>query len=131
MAEAERRDERGPRLPVGHRLLDLVAAGDAEMDRAGADLAGDLRRRQIGDLDAGDAGDAAAIAPRRAGLDELEPGAAKARGVVLLQAALGGDGEDQRRAHRPASDPVEPDGEADRRHVALRRRLEISDISRS
>ena len=50
-AEAERQDEIDLRLPVADRLLDLVAPGDAEMDGAGADLAGDLGRRQVGDLD--------------------------------------------------------------------------------
>ena len=63
-----------PSPPVGHRLLDLVAAGDAEMDGAGAELARDLRRREVRDLDAGEPVDAAAIARGR-----RRPGRGRAR----------------------------------------------------
>ena len=62
---------------VGDRLAQQILAGDAEMDRALRQRAGDLGGRQIGDLDAGQAGDRAAIVARAARLDQLQAGAAR------------------------------------------------------
>ena len=99
LAEAERRDRFGLLGESRHRLLDLVAAGDAEMDGTGADLAGDLGRRQERHLDAGEAGDAAAIAPPGARRRQLQPGPCQAVERILLEAALRRDGEDERQGH--------------------------------
>ena len=86
---------------------------------------GDLRRREIGHLDARQIGDGAAIVARAARLDELEPGAREERFGVLLQAALGRHGDDEGAAHVSApagGQPLDPDREADRRdrHWAAR-----------
>ena len=59
----------------------------------------DLRSREIGDLDAGQALDRAAIVALAARLDQLEPGAREERVGVLLQAALGGHRDDEGAAH--------------------------------
>src|SRR5262249_51493870 len=72
---------------------------DAEMHRALRELLGDLRRRQIRDLDPGEAGDGAAIVARTARLDELQARACEEVFRVLLQAALGRHGDDEGRAH--------------------------------
>ena len=59
-------------------------------------LADDLGRRDIGDFDARQPGDGAAIVARAATLHEFKPGASEERGGRLLQSPLGGDGEDER-----------------------------------
>ena len=97
VAEAERTQERKPRLDVGNLLAHQVLAGDAEMDLARGELADDLGRRDIGDLDPGQAGDRAAIVAGAAALDKLKAGAGEERRRGLLQSPLGGDGEDERR----------------------------------
>jgi len=102
MAEAERQQELGALREVGHRLLDLVAAGDAEVDGPGADLAGDLRRRQERDLDAFRAGKSAAVASLGTRLDDVEPGTSEERGRAGLQSSLGGHGDDEGVGHRLA-----------------------------
>ena len=78
-AEAELIDEHD--LPVGieDHLAHQVLAGDAEMHGALAELRGDFRRREIGDLDAVEAGDGAAIVARAARLDEFEARSARKR----------------------------------------------------
>ena len=86
-----------PRLDVGNLLAHQVLAGDAEMGLAGGELADDLGRRDIGDLDSRQAGDRAAIVAGAAPLGELEAGAGEERRGSLLQSPLGGDGEDERR----------------------------------
>ena len=58
-------------------LAQQILAGDAEMDRALRQRVGDLAGRKIGDLDAGQVGDGAAIVARAARLDELQAGAAR------------------------------------------------------
>ena len=85
-----------PRLGVGDLLAHQILAGDAEMRRAGGELADDLGRGDIGDLDARQAGDRAAIVARAAPLHELEPGAGEERRGAFLQPPLRGDGEDER-----------------------------------
>ena len=95
VAEAERQDELDLRLPVGDRLLDLVAPGDAEMHGAGADLARDLGRREVGDLDAGEARDAARDSCGRCPPARGRARPREERRGVLLQPSLGGDGEDR------------------------------------
>ena len=101
-AEAEREEKRGAGLEAGHRLLDLVAAGDTEMDDPGADLAGDFGRREEGDLDSGHALDAGTVAPVRARLHHFEPGGGEAGVGIGLQPSLGRDRDDQRRTHERA-----------------------------
>ena len=59
-----------PRVGVRHLLAHQILAGDAEMRRAGGELADDLGRRQKGDLDVRQTGDGAAIVARAAPLDE-------------------------------------------------------------
>ena len=63
------------------------------------ELRGDFGGREIGDLDAVEPGDGAAIVARAARLDQREAGAGEEGLGVLLQPALGRHGEDQRRAH--------------------------------
>ena len=84
---------------VGIRFADLVLAGHAEMHRADAELRGDVRGGEIGDLDARHSGDGAAVFARAARLDELQARAREEAFRVLLQAALRRDGENERRAH--------------------------------
>src|SRR5262245_53491100 len=69
------------------------------MQRALPELRRDFRRRQVGDLNAGEAGNGAAIVASAARLHEFEPGAREERLGVLLQAAFRGNGEDEGRAH--------------------------------
>ena len=76
-----------------------VLAGDAEMHHAARELRGDLARREIGDLDIVEAGDGAAIIACAARLGERKPGAREERFGVFLQAALGGNGENEGRGH--------------------------------
>src|SRR5580704_7655472 len=59
-------------------------------------LADDLGRRDIGDLDARQPGDCAAIVARAATLHEFEPGASEENVGCLLQSPLGGNGENER-----------------------------------
>ena len=90
-----------------------------------ASCVGDFGGREIRDLDAGQAGDRAAIVAGAARLDQLQAGAREERLGVLLQPALGGHGEDQRRAHGApplAADALDPDRKADRRDRRLARR---------
>ena len=72
-AEAQLVDEHDAAVGVGNKLAHQVLAGDAKMHRALPELHGDLRRREVGDLDAGEAGDAAAVVADAPRLDELEP----------------------------------------------------------
>ena len=97
MAEPERAQKLEPGLDVGNLLAHQVLAGDAEMGLAGGELADDLGRRDIGDLDPRQTGDRAAIVAGAAPLGELEAGAGEERRRSLLQSPLGGDGEDERR----------------------------------
>ena len=59
----------------------------------------DFRCRKVGDFDAVETGDRAAIVARAARLDELEPGAREERLGILLQPPFCRDGENERRAH--------------------------------
>ena len=87
------------RSGIRDALANEILAGDAEVDGALRKLGRDLLRREIGDLDAGQVGDRAAIVARAARLDELQAGAGKERLGVFLKPALGRHGDDQRRAH--------------------------------
>ena len=78
-AEAERRQQRKALVGVGDLLAHEVLAGDAEMRRAGGELADDLGGREKGHFDAGQIGDRAAIVARAAPLHEFEPGAGEER----------------------------------------------------
>ena len=98
-AEAEAFDQHHALVGVGDLLAHQVLAGDAEMHGAGRELRGDFGGRQIGDLDAVEAGDGAAIVARAARLDQIEPRAREEGFGVFLQPALGRHGEHQRRAH--------------------------------
>ena len=60
-----------------------------------AELAHDLGGREKGDLHVGHALERAAIIARPARLGEDEAGAGEERGRVLLQAPLGGNGQDE------------------------------------
>ncbi len=96
MAEAERAQKLEPRLGVGDFLAHQILASDAEMRGSRGKLADDLGRRDIGDLDARQPGDGAAIVARAPPLHELEPGASEESVGCLLQSPLGGNGEDER-----------------------------------
>ena len=129
VAEAERAQKLEPRLGVRHFLAHQILAGDAEMRGSRGKLADDLGRRDIGDLDARQPGDRAAIVARAPPLHEFEPGAREERRGRLLQSPLGGDGEDERRlgavARRPSAlspvrEPVEVDRRADGGNVLVR-----------
>ena len=99
MAEAERVDEHDVPIGVRDHLAHEILAGDAEMHRALRQQLDDLGGREIGDLDARQVGDRAAIVARAARLDEFEAGAREERFRVLVQPALGRHGDDERRAH--------------------------------
>ena len=77
-------------------LAHQILAGDAEMHRALAELRGDFGGGQIGDLDAVEACDGAAIVAGAARLDEFEAGAGEEAFGVLLQPALRRHGENER-----------------------------------
>ena len=96
-AEAERAQQHEALIGVGDLLAHEILAGDAEMRRAGGELADDLGGREKRDLDARQIGDRAAIVARAASLHEFEPGAGEERGRVLLQPPLRGNREDERR----------------------------------
>ena len=98
--EAERRQQRQPLVGVGDFFAHQVLAGHAEMDGAGGELADDLGSREIGDFDARQVGDGAAIVARAASLHELQAGAGEERRGVFLQPPLGRHGEDERRLCR-------------------------------
>ena len=100
VAEAERREQRDPASASATRLAQQVLAGDAEMHVPGGELARDLGGGEERDLDAVDAGEAAAILPPAALLDG-QAGAREQRLGLLLQAALGGERQDERAAHAP------------------------------
>ena len=90
VTEAEPHAEFG--LPVGFRqvLADEIFAGDTEIHRADADLAGDLGGGEEGDLDIVDAFDPAAIGSVVADGDDLHAGAIENRRSIVLHPALGG-----------------------------------------
>ena len=82
-AEAEAGHDLGALFPVGQRLAQQVLAGDAEVDAACAELAGDLGGRQEDHLDVGCAGNAArGICARRSGSSTASP--ARANSVERL-----------------------------------------------
>ena len=100
MAEAEADAEFDAlRSASGRSSRHQVFAGDAEIDRADADFAGDFGGRQEGDLDIVQAFDAAAIGAVVADGDDLHAGAFEDRRGVVLHPALGGkrDGDVIRR----------------------------------
>ena len=99
MTEAEPVDEDDALPGVGDVLAHQVLAADPEMNGPLRHLRDDLGNRQVGDFDPGKPGQRAAILARAARLHQVEAGAGKEGVRVLLQAALGGDGEHQRSAH--------------------------------
>ncbi len=122
MAEAERRQQHEALVGIGDGFADQVLAGDAEMSAALRELARDLGGGEEEHLDVRHAGDAAAIVARAAALDQRQAGAREEREGVLLQPALGGHGEGERRIGRHGrcaherclrGKTVEPDGAPD------------------
>ena len=99
VSEPELLEEHDACLGVRDHLPHQIFAGDAELRGALRQLDGDLRRGQIGDFHAGDAVERAAIFARAARLHQHQPGAAEERLRVLLQAALRGHREHERRRH--------------------------------
>jgi hypothetical protein len=99
VAEAELVEQHHARIDVRNGLADLVLAGDAEMHAALRQLRGDVGGREVGDLDAGHAGDRAAIFARAARLHQLEAGAREELLGIFLQPPLGRHREHERRAH--------------------------------
>jgi hypothetical protein len=69
------------------------------MNGAGGELRGDFGRRQIGDFDAVEPADGAAIVARAARLDQRKTRAREEGFGVFLQSPLGRDGQHQSRAH--------------------------------
>ena len=76
-----------------------VLAGDADVDLARIQRLGDVGGREQADLGARQAGERGAVAARAARHLKAETGVGQPGLDLLLQAPLGGDGEDQRRAH--------------------------------
>ena len=74
-------------------IADQVLSGDAEMHRATHELRCDLACRQIGDLDAIDAADAAAIFADTTRLDHRKPRFGKELVGAFLHPPLGRHGE--------------------------------------
>ena len=105
IAERQRFDHDDFGVGVGDHFADKVFTGDAEVDRALRQLLRDFGGREIGDLDAIDAFDRAAIVACTARLDEFQPGARKERFGVFLQPALGRNGDDER-AHATPPTPA-------------------------
>src|SRR4029079_18134211 len=85
---------------VGNHLSPETLAGHAEMNGAGREMARDFRGGQIGDFDAVETGDRAAIVARPAWFDQSQPGAREERFGVFLQPPFGRDSENKRPAHR-------------------------------
>src|SRR5262249_48200586 len=83
-------------LGLRDHLADQILAGNAEMHGALAELARDLRCRQISDLDLLEAVNRAALVARPAGLDESKPGGGKEGFGFLLHPPLGRDGKNER-----------------------------------
>ena len=98
-AEADAVQQHHALLRVGDHLAHQIFAGDAEMRRALCELRGDIRRGKIGDFHIVEAGDAAAVFPRAARLDEAETGAREKGFGVFLQAAFRRHRKDKRTAH--------------------------------
>jgi hypothetical protein len=107
VAEAERRQHLHPLRRIGQGLAHEVLARHAEMSGSGGQLRDDLGRGEEQDLDVLHACEGGAILPRSARLGESETRAREERRRVLLQAALGGHGDDERRvAHAGSPAPT-------------------------
>ena len=102
VAEAERRQQFQLAICGLDLLADEVLAGDPHVDLSGGKQADDLGGRDIGDLDAVDAFERAAIIAGAAPLRELQPGAGEEGHRVFLQPSLGWDRENEA-AHDDAS----------------------------
>ena len=100
VTEAEGAQEFELGLDVRDLLAHQILAGDAEMGRARGELGDDLGAGDIGDLDPGKADQRPAIVARAASLHEFETGAGEKGGSGLLQPALGGNGQNERRFGR-------------------------------
>lgn len=88
---------------LGHGLVDKVFAGNAGMDLAGGDLAGNLAGRQIGNLDPVNTPDVTAVITLATGPLKTQSGTIEKIHDRLLQATFGGYGENQRVAHGASS----------------------------
>src|SRR5205823_3291304 len=109
-AEAETVDQQHALVGIRNAFAHQVLAGHAEMHRAAGQLRGDLARRKVGDLDVVEADDAATIVTRAARLRQRKSCAREEGFGVLLQAALRGDRQNERRAHdAPPRLPAAPD----------------------
>ena len=100
-AEAETRHDLGARLPVGPALAQKILAGNAEVDIALAEFAGDFGGREEGHLDVVASGDAGAVFALVAWQADRQAGRCQHFQRLLAQPALRRNGE--RDAHRPAS----------------------------
>jgi len=88
-------------IDIGNHLAQQIFAGDAEMDGTLREQLGDLGGRKIGDFDARQVRDSAAIVARAARLDERETGTREERFGVFLQPSFGRHGDDEGGAHAP------------------------------
>ena len=93
MAEAEPRHDLGAAFPVRQRLAHQVLAGDAEVHRAGADLARDLRGGQEDDLDVAPSVDPRMILARIFRQADRQAGLGQNLQRLILEAAFRGQGE--------------------------------------
>ena len=98
-AEAEIVDQQHALVGIRNAFAQQILAGDAEMHHAARQLRSDFARGEIGDLDIVEAGNGAAIVARAARLRQREPCAREKRLGVFLQAALGGNGENEGGGH--------------------------------
>ncbi len=98
-AKTEAFDQHDALVGVDDHFANQIFTGDAEVHGAGCELAGDFGGRQIGNLHAIETADRSAIVAGAARFDERETRARKKRFRVFLQAALGRNGEHQRRGH--------------------------------
>src|SRR5690606_29205149 len=106
LAEAEAADEEHVLLAVLAGLVDQVGAGDAHVDAAEDQFAGDLGRRVEAHRDLRQVLDRADIAARAAGTGDGPAGAGEGLAGQFLEPALGRHGEGQATrniVHSPAS----------------------------
>ena len=98
-AEAEAFEQDHTLVGLRNHLAHQILAGDAHMGCALRKLGGDFGRGKIGDLDAVQTIDGAAIVACATRLDEAQARAREEIFRILLQAALGRHRDDQGRAH--------------------------------
>ena len=97
VSESEGAQEFDFGVDIGDLFAHQILARDAEMGCAGGELADDLGAGDVGDLDPWKADQRPAIVACAAPLREFETGPGKKGARRLLQAALGGHGQNERR----------------------------------